>query len=149
MTDPLRELRDQREIEALLARYASALDARDWERLSSCFTTEAVAEYGGPLGRCVGANAVVEACRRTLEPLDASHHLIGSIEIEVETDTAHSHCAFQAQHVRKGCEGGSNFLLGGHYRDELVRTSEGWRIRHRELLVSWRDGNPRVLADTR
>ena len=35
MSELLGELRDQREIEALLARYASALDARDWERLAT------------------------------------------------------------------------------------------------------------------
>jgi 3-phenylpropionate/cinnamic acid dioxygenase small subunit len=146
MNDLLDELRDQREIEALLARYASALDARDWERLATCFTESAVAEYGGLLGRREGASSIVAACRSVLEPLDASQHLIGTIEIELDGDEARSQCAFQAQHVRRGPEGGANFTVGGHYHDELVRTPSGWRIRKRALIATWHDGNPRVVA---
>jgi 3-phenylpropionate/cinnamic acid dioxygenase small subunit len=144
--DRLRELLDLREIEALLARYASSLDARDWPRLASCFSDDAVVEYGGLLGPCEGPDAVVAACRSALEPLDASQHLIGTIEIELAGDVARAQCALQAQHVRRGCEGGSNFLIGGQYRDELTRTPRGWRIRRRTLVVSWQDGNPRVVA---
>jgi 3-phenylpropionate/cinnamic acid dioxygenase small subunit len=142
----LQELRDQREIEALLSRYASALDARDWERLESCFTETAVADYGGLLGRREGAGSIVAACRSVLEPLDASQHLIGTIEIQLGGDEARSQCAFQAQHVRRRVEGGANFTVGGHYRDELVRTPAGWRIHRRELVATWHDGNPRVVA---
>ena len=139
------ELRDRLEITELLGRYANALDERDWRRLASCFTDDAVGDYGG-IGHFEGFAAIETLCRNTLEPLDASQHLVGSIEIELSGDGARARCAFQAQHTKRGCEGGDNYVLGGSYRDELVRTLDGWRIRRRELRVSWSEGNPRVLA---
>lgn len=138
-------LRDRLEIAELLARYANALDERDWKRLASCFTEDAVGDYG-TIGRLDGYAAIEKLCRTTLEPLDASQHLIGSIEIELSGDTARSRCALQAQHTSRGCEGGDHFTIGGSYLDELVRAHAGWRIRKRELRISWRDGNPRVVG---
>lgn len=146
MADALREIRDRLEIEALLARYASALDARDWSRLAGCFSPDAVVDYGGALGRCQGPDAVVALVRGILEPLDASQHLIGTLEVELAGDVARAQCALQAQHVLRDCEGGPHFLVGGRYRDELVRTPAGWRIRRRTLEIVWQDGNPRVVA---
>ncbi len=127
MRDPLR---DQLEIRELLARYANALDDRDWKRLASCFTPDATGDYGN-VGSYEGFAAIEALCRNTLEPLDASQHLVGSIEIELSGDSARARCAFLAQHTRRGCEGGDNYTLGGSYRDELVYTPDGWRIRHR------------------
>ena len=137
-------LEDRAEIAELLARYANALDDRDWNRLACCFTEDATGDYGA-VGRCEGFAAIEALCRKALEPLDSSQHLVGSIEIEVSGDSARARCALQAQHTLRGCEGGENYTLGGSYRDQLVRTASGWRIRHRELRVSWQEGNPRVL----
>jgi len=138
-------LRDELEIRQLLARYANALDDRDWKRLASCFTPDATGDYGR-IAQLADYAAIEALCRRSLEPLDASQHLVGSVEVELSGDTARSRCALQAQHTRRGCEGGDHYTIGGTYRDELVRTSDGWRIRHRQLQVSWQDGNPRVVA---
>ena len=80
-----------------------------------------------------------------LEPLRVSQHLLGSFEIEVAEETASSRCYFQAQHLRPGLAGGDSFILAGTYEDALVRTAEGWRIRHRKLVATWQDGNPDVL----
>ena len=139
------ELQDRIEIAEGLARYAHALDERDWKRLASCFTDDAVGDYG-PIAQCQGYAQIEALCRRSLEPLDASQHLVGSIEIELSGDSARSRCALQSQHVKRGCEGGDNYIIGGTYRDEWVRTPEGWRIRRRELRVSWTEGNPKVVA---
>ena len=146
MSETLQWILDRREIDDLLARYASALDERDWERLASCFAADAEANYGGATGRCVGYPAIEQLCRSILEPLDASQHLIAGPEVEIVGDEAHARTGFQAQHVRRGCEGGSHFIIGGTYVDRLVRRPEGWRIASRELRAIWSEGNPRVLA---
>jgi hypothetical protein len=39
----------------------------------------------------------------------------------------------------------NNFLVGGTYRDRLVRTDDGWRIEHRTLEPTWQHGNPAVF----
>jgi len=136
---------DRAEIENLLVRYAIALDTRDWELLASCFVPDVVYRFAH-VGDVEGIDGVVEICRRSLDPLDASQHLIASPYVEVHGDEARSRCSFQAQHVREGLEGGRNFVVAGTYVDRLRRTEDGWRIVRRELERTWTEGNPAVLA---
>lgn len=146
MGKTVQQLLDRQEISDLLYRYGSSLDDRDWSRLATCFTPDAVAIYGGELGRRDGYQAIEQTCRNALEPLDSSHHLIGNLEIQIEGDTARSRCYLHAQHTKVGMQGGDNLALGGTYRDELVRAGDGWKIRKRELQIVWQEGNPAVLG---
>jgi ketosteroid isomerase-like protein len=146
MKRTLENLLDHMEITDLLNRYATALDDRDWKRLATCFTPDAVGLYGPVLGRRDGFAAIEQLCRGALEPLDSSHHMITNHEIEIDGDTARARCYLQAQHTKRGTPGGDNFVIGGTYTDELVRTADGWRIRQRELRMIWQEGNPRVLG---
>lgn len=146
MARTLESLLDRMEIIELLHRYATAIDDRDWARLATCFTDDAVALYGPVLGRREGIAAIEQTCRTSLEPLDASQHLIGTHEIELDGDRARARCYVHAQHTKAGTPGGDNFVIGATYFDELVRTRDGWRIRQRELRILWQEGNPQVLG---
>lgn len=136
---------DREQIEDLLVRYATALDSRDWELLAACFTADGVTDYGEFGGVNTGSAAIVALCRGVLAGLDASQHIITNMVIAAEGDTGTAVCYFQAQHVFRGTAGGDNYLVGGTYRDRLVRTSEGWRIAHRTLEPTWMDGNAAVF----
>lgn len=142
----LEDLADRLAITDLLYRYAAALDDRDWALLATCFTPAAVAIYGGRAGTNEGFPAIEATCRRSLEPLDASQHIVTNPQVTVEGDAARSRCYLQAQHVKRGTEGGDNFTVAGSYLDRLVRTPDGWRIAERRLEVTWVDGNPTVLG---
>jgi hypothetical protein len=106
---------------------------------------DATAYFGGARRELAGYQAIEETCRNGLEPLDASQHFVSAPSIEVDGDRARARCYVQAQHVRHGVEGGDSFIVAGTYADQLER-SGGWRIRRRELYVSWTEGNPRVLG---
>ena len=144
MNSALAELLDRNQIADLCTRYAYALDRRDWPALRACFTGAPVFVHPG--GRIEGVDGIVDRARGALEPLDASHHLLGTIVIEVNGDDATSICYFQAQHVRAGTPGGDTYLIAGSYADRLVRTSQGWRIAERVQAYLWRDGNRAVVA---
>jgi len=146
MSDALAELLDKQEIHELIVAYGAAIDDRDWERLVACFVADGSARYGAAGAFQEGQPAIEALCRRMLEPLDASHHLIGNVDVRVSGDSAHSRCLFQAQHVRHAAEGGALYLMGGEYRDELRRTEAGWRIQQREIRAIWADGNIVVLS---
>lgn len=135
--------RDHQEISTLLARYTRGLDDHDWEAVTSCF--EPTARFVHPGGAQEGADAIVERARAALTPLTASQHLLGTILVEVDGDTARASTYFQAQHVRDGTPGGSLFIIAGTYDDDLVRGADGWRIRERRQTYTWRDGNPEVV----
>ena len=66
-------------------------------------------------------------------------------QIVIEDDRATCRCYVHAQHVRRGVEGGDNFVIGGRYEDTMARTPKGWRISHRRLVVMWREGNAEVV----
>ena len=138
-------LADRLAIGDVLIRYATALDSRDWELLATCFTEDGVTDYQELGGVNAGPEAIIATCRGALGGLDASQHLIANIVVAVEGDRAQASCYFQAQHVYSGAAGGDNFLVGGTYRDRLVRTADGWRIEHRTLEPTWQDGNPAVF----
>jgi ketosteroid isomerase-like protein len=141
----LRQLIDERDITATLHRYASALDLRDWELLATCFTEDAVGDYGTGPQPLQGIEAITALCQGVLESLDHSQHLIGNVEVAVDGDAATASSYLQAQHVRAGAPGGENFIIAGRYVDELARTDEGWRISRRRLERWWDEGNPAVV----
>jgi 3-phenylpropionate/cinnamic acid dioxygenase small subunit len=144
MTVTSDQLVDRQAINDVCTTYALALDSRDWVRLRSCFTADAVADYGGT-GATEGYDAIEATCRAALEPLAASQHLLGNHLVAVDGDRASSTCYFQAQHVMTGLASGSDYLVAGRYDDDFVRTPSGWRIAHRTLTVMWTSGNPAVL----
>lgn len=145
MDNSVQALLDERDVVAVLHRYAFALDQRDWARLRSCFRDDVVVEYDG-LARCEGYEQVERICRAALGPLARSQHLIGNAQAVVDGDTATAECYLQAQHVREGTEGGDLYVIAGRYVDVLARTGDGWRITCRRLETWWTDGNPAVVG---
>lgn len=139
----LATLLDERAIVAVATRYCRALDTKDWPQLTAVFLSDATADLASPT-RLVGLEAIVTRIRTALEHLDASQHLVGNHEVSVDGDSATHRCYVQAQHVLRAATGGHNYLVGGRYEDELVRTPDGWRIAYRALVVMWTDGNVAV-----
>jgi ketosteroid isomerase-like protein len=135
--------RDHADILELTHRYCWALDDRDWDALRRVFTDDADADLGV---QCADVDAIVDQCRSFLSTLDASHHMVTNHLIDVDGDVATCRCYFQAQHVVVGLDGGESWMLGGRYIDRLRRTDDGWRVEHRDLVSSWSDGNPAILA---
>src|SRR4051812_38355 len=142
--EAVRALVDQQEIADLCVRYMTALDTRDWRLLESCFLESGAFVHPG--GRLEGFAAILERTSTALNPLDRTQHLLSNVLVEVDGDTARSHCYFQAQHVRQGTPGGDTYLIAGSYADRLVRTADGWRIAERVQTYTWRDGNRAVVA---
>ena len=140
----LQELVNRQEITDLLIRYSTALDTRDWPLLQSCFTPDGIVDYGDYGGEHDPASTVAH-CRGGLEGLDVNQHLIANVAINLDGDRATAVCYVHAQHTLNGADGGDNFMIGGQYRDRLIRTADGWRFAHRSLVGIWSEGNPDVF----
>jgi hypothetical protein len=118
--------------------YCWALDTRAWDELDDVFVPDATASLGWPLA---GRDAIKQRIRDALEPLDGSQHMVATHQVRVDGGGATSRCYLQAQHV----VGAGTFLVGGRYEDRFVRTPDGWRIAHRDLVTMWTAGDPAVL----
>lgn len=139
--DPDALVRDRAAIVDVTIRYAWALDSRTWDDLDTVFLPDATAFMTEDL---VGREAIKSRVRRALEPLDLSQHIIANHQIVIHGDRASCRCYLQAQHVREAAGRSPNFIVAGRYEDQLVRTVDGWRISHRNLVIMWTDGNPSV-----
>jgi len=142
----LRRLADVQEIIGLTIAYCWALDGRQWHELDSVFVPDAEAILGHT--RVSGREAIREHCRKALDALDVSQHLVGSHQVSLDSDRATCRCQLIAQHRREAAPGGSSWLVGGTYEDQLRRTDAGWRITSRLLRITWTEGNREVLDPT-
>ena len=145
----LQRIIDRQAIIDLLIQYATALDTRNWRLLEQCFLPDAVDDYGENAGRHEGYPAIEEVVRFFLEDLDSSQHLLGNYVVEIEGDRATASCYLHAQHYLEETKGGDTYTVGGNYEDEIIRTSDGWRIKHRKLMVTWVEGNPDLVDAAR
>jgi 3-phenylpropionate/cinnamic acid dioxygenase small subunit len=133
---------DRLAISDVLIRYATALDTRNWDLFRTCFTDDCVCDYD-PVGPREGYADFEALARGYVEPLAATQHLVTNHVIEISGDTATARSYAHAMHVSAT---GAQFVIAGAYEDELVRTSDGWRIRHRKFPISWWSGDPAAIG---
>lgn len=140
----LQAVADRLAIVGVLHRYAFAIDDADFESLAGVFTPDAVMEFPG-WGVREGRPAIIELISGVVAELDATQHFLGNATVtSLEGDRATARSYVWAQHVLNGTLGGDLFVVGGQYRDELVRIDGSWRIHRRHLQRIWTDGNPAV-----
>jgi len=144
MDDELaRWILDIEEIKGLKARYFRLLDAKRWTEWVEVFTEDLEFVYADPSvmnvpptamttpeGAMVGRDEMVAHVSKAMEPVTTIHH--GHMPEIRRVDADHAvgrwgltnHCEWW------DAEGGSHWLHGyGHYDEEYLRTTEGWRIR--------------------
>ena len=69
-----------------------------------------------------------------------SQHTIGNFDVSIDGDRASSKVHFYNPMGRPKADGTlSLFWIGGFYVDDLVRTSDGWRIQKRVEQQAWAD----------
>ena len=132
---PLQEISDRMEIADLLARYSAAIDSRSWDDLDRLFTDDAVIDYS-EMGGIRGTLAEQKAFLASVMPGFAGfQHLTATSTFDIDGDVAR---------VRTICfnpmvvtDEQQVLFCGLWYRDVLVRTSDGWRIRERHEDRGW------------
>ena len=133
--DDVSRMMDGQAVGELIIRYGSSLDERNWERLATCFVPEVKSVLaGGPMMN--GYEELEAAIRFALGAYERTHHHIAGQEAEIDGDVARLRANLIATHVHDG----TTFVVGGVYREELVRTPQGWRISYHELDALWMEG---------
>lgn len=141
----LHSLIDEREITRGLSRFARIIDSKSWDELPDMFADDLTFNYGGA-GEQAGIEALRATMTRFLDKCGNTQHLIGSILVDVDGDTAVSRAYVQARHQRADDQAGSVFDSNGEYVDRWERRPEGWRIVRRDAIWATHWGDPAVLA---
>jgi 3-phenylpropionate/cinnamic acid dioxygenase small subunit len=137
----VQKLLDRAEIEALVARYVTALDTRDADAYANVFAEDAVFELPGAVHRgraeirkivtdLQDSRARNEAAGR---PSANLYHVMSNTSIEIIDATNARHQSY-AQTVRAAENG--QFIVGfmGRYEDVLVKRDGRWQIQSRKLV---------------
>lgn len=124
------QLADRQAIVAVIDRYATSLDAKDYERFRTCFSDDAVVHYGEELTPDEAA-AYAEG---VLSRYTHTQHLLGNYEIVLDGDRASACTYVQASHVSAE---GTIWVMGGTYIDRFERREDEWKIVERNLEGKW------------
>jgi SnoaL-like domain len=118
---------DRDELIDLTIRYATAIDSRQYQLLSTVFTADAALDYG-EVGQWTGAAEVTEFMDLAHAGAANTMHRMSNQVVEVDGDTATMRTYVDAL-ILAGDGSGVNAI--GFYDDEAARTPDGWRIRRR------------------
>ena len=156
-----RALRDRLDIAEVMTRYATGIDNLSLDILRGCFADEveiqassagklhelfqhAGFDHGIKLKRDDWVNNLGTGMRSN--GVTVTQHVITNHLIELGQDEAVCTSYLRAMHFNGAQFPGSPpYEVGGYYRNTLVRTSTGWKIRKWTLTCTWETGDARVL----
>jgi uncharacterized protein (TIGR02246 family) len=137
----VQKLLDRAEIDALVARYVTALDTLDADAYAGVFAEDAVFELPGAVHRGRAAiRKIVTDLQEARARNDAAgtpsprlYHVMSNTSIEIVDATNARHQSY-AQTVRAAENG--QFVVGfmGRYEDVLVKRDGRWLIQSRKLV---------------
>jgi hypothetical protein len=122
-----------RDITAVLLRYATGIDQRDWRLFASCFTAGMEADYGC-IGKWHGRDAFVSFMQDGHLKVGPTMHRMTNIVVIVAEDRATATSYVDAL-LLPAQAGGSVRQAHGRYEDELVRVEGQWKISSRRFIA--------------
>lgn len=148
LNQQLEELVARMKIVDVTYRYGTAVDTRDWELFRTCFVPNATADFG-LWGRVEGVDAIIGAAKPVMEGMDMTQHTMinHSVAFDGSGAAATATCGLIAEHLFLTSAGHSMSTTRGVYRDRFVSVDGEWRIEHRFLDVTWREGNVGIFNE--
>jgi 3-phenylpropionate/cinnamic acid dioxygenase small subunit len=142
----LQEISDRLEIQDLFVRYSHAVDTKDWDLYRTVFTEDAYIDYS-EMGGSKGDLEETVAFLASAMPMFAStQHLVANTVLTLDGDTASTRTICFNPMVMEMDGAERVFFCGLWYRDELVRTPDGWKIKHRYEERSYTYNRPEGLG---
>ncbi len=117
-------------ITALLHRYATAIDTKDWTLFRSCFTADAVTDYGD-IGQWSDVDGITDFMIAAHDGMRDTKHMLHNVVIDVR-DRDNATAVTYVHTVQSFAHDPTQWIDAvGQYSDEIVHTEEGWRIARR------------------
>ncbi|WP_328908911.1 nuclear transport factor 2 family protein [Streptomyces sp. NBC_00234] len=143
---------DQLSIDAVITGYAVAVDDGAWADYRALFVPDGRADYRGAGGMEGPAADVAQWLAETMRLFPVRQHLIVNRRIDLQDlggypgDRARVRADYLnpmrldagGQDTAAGGETAPNFVSGGRYTFELLRTEPGWGIRSVVVHEKWR-----------
>ena len=150
MTSQITELAERAAITEVITALFVRTDERNWPGVLLCFAPrvrfDMTSVTGGEPAE-IAAEAIVAAWDRGLRPLQALHHQIGNLYIDLHGDRALASCYGVAYHYLPTRSGRNTRTFVGSYDFELVKQRDRWRITLFRFNLKFLDGNADLEAD--
>jgi uncharacterized protein (TIGR02246 family) len=134
-------LEDRLALQDLAARYARAVDRRDYAAFVALFTADGV--LCGP-GYTMKAHAEIEKGIRLIEQYEATQHCVHQQLVDVRggNATGETYCVARHVYTKDGVK--RKLDMGVRYQDDYRRELGSWRIARRQLVLDWTQDLPLV-----
>jgi hypothetical protein len=140
-TGSLQRAADILEMQTVLARYATAVDAKRWDLLDEVFVTGSVVDFTGNGGIREFYPAVTDYLESALASFAVCQHYFMNFLFEVSGDIGSGRFYCFTQMVSLVGEGEEQLLAdGGYYDVTFARTDRGWRVTELISSLTWLDG---------
>jgi 3-phenylpropionate/cinnamic acid dioxygenase small subunit len=123
-------LADKLALHELAGRYGDAIDDRAWERLDQIFTEDAVFEVRG-LDIVMNGLDEIKAFMDQAGDRHPQAHLMTNIYCFEQAGEVELRCRGLFPEANTLADDKSSVVYHGSYYDKVVKTGDGWRIRHR------------------
>ena len=137
-----REISDRLEIAERIQLYFRAMDTWNYALLEQVFTPDARMHYEMKSGApATTLRQMLPQFREFNRHFSFMQHIGAQLLIEIRGDEASASHNLRALHVQTALDGREQrWAVYGVYRDQLVRTSAGWRIRERQFRAQRIEG---------
>ncbi len=142
------DLMDRAHITDHVLKYATGIDRHQWDLYRSIFADTVLFDFSSWSGQPaaeMSADDWVAGVRATLEPFDATQHVLTNFAIEIEGDDATCTCYMAAHHHLVEGDVREMHSIGGYYVHRLRRGNDpvdgGWLIHATQLNVTWEMGD--------
>jgi lauroyl/myristoyl acyltransferase len=147
--DEIRELMNRTRILETVYSVAWSLDTGDWDLLRSIMPEDGVVDFSSYAGRenLRERDPWIANLAKVFPQLAATQHTMTNPIIKLAGDTATCTVHMHAKHVRATARGEGRYDLGGFYTFDLVRRGDVWLIVRLVHVVSWEEGNARIMQE--
>jgi hypothetical protein len=137
----LPEIVDRLAIQDVVLRYFELVDAKGWDRMDEVFTEDTTCRWS-PEVLVEGRDNLIGALRH-MSGSDqiVTYHHVASMAPIVQGDTAEVTVRVRAMHHGAGPRTGKFYESLGIQPTLLVRTPEGWRIKHHDWHIAVKTGS--------
>ena len=139
---------DHQDICETVYRYGLALDTRNWQLYRSVFADEVDFDFetyhGRPAVR-MKADDLVASAEELFAGFSATQHTMTNPIVEINGDRATCRMYIEAAHSMEPDPLADWFVMGGHYEDALVRSSDGWVLSGVTMKLRWTRGDREIM----
>lgn len=136
---------DRLAVSDVVLRYFELVDAKAWDKMHEVLTADTTCRWT-PDALVEGAAAIVAATRHMVgsDEIVTFHH-VSSMTPVIHGDMAEVTPHVRAMHYGVGPRAGKLYESLAVQPTRLVRTPEGWRIKHHDWLITVKLGNMEEL----